>query len=435
MPTFTSGEPFSASKMNDVSRTLRTLKAVADMERVPFREVDGAATGYIQHAFDTLDYTITGGTFTVTYAGQSIGNITGDANFDLSTLGTPPTVGQVYAVVLTVFSGSPVLRYMAERFEPAYVAPPTFTNGVTLTAANLNSVADRTDTLINLGNANPASMIFTTNDNTSWNREDDTIFTVWRGWLRHTGDDVVFRVSHDAESVLTPTMTSVFELYVNGTRAVRRLVNDPIPSGWDITSYGGGAHNPGGNRSGEHIRGTADLSSLGLTLGTVYLWEVKQEGTGTSKTMDLHMRLNYIATSASGASWSDLPTWAHAGQNVSAARLTLYSTAINRLYPGSGSEVSPLYYDNQAQFVFDSDDKRYMRKTQKFLIYRWTGTTTSRPEITSNPIGSIGIKHALRAETGNQWADLDRVQGLGYGDFFFLDDCDYAQQTDDVSLL
>lgn len=63
LPTFVNGQPFSASQMNVLSEVLRSVKAIADKPRHPFREAGAGATGYIQHQQDTLEYRISGGNF------------------------------------------------------------------------------------------------------------------------------------------------------------------------------------------------------------------------------------------------------------------------------------------------------------------------------------------------------------------------------------
>jgi hypothetical protein len=151
--------------------------------------------------------------------------------------------------------------------------------------------------------------------------------------------------------------------------------------------------------------------------------------------MDLTQNIFLISTTASGATWSNLPQWVHEGTNVSAARMNLYSTAIDRLFPGSGSETSPVYYDNPAQFPWDNQTKRFMRKSKKFLIYRWSTEANSKPEIfTQLYNGFKGQPHALKAESGTLWVDLDKI-GLGYGELFAVDDVGYAVMTGDVSQL
>lgn len=427
MPTFIVGQPFSASQMNDLSRYLRTVKAISDSIRVPFRQIAVGGTGYIQHAYNRLDYQISGGTATITIGSNVMTGLTGSGTETMTGL----TAGQVYAVTT---SGTGTIEYLAERLVPSYTTPPTFVDSTILTAANLNNLADSTDDLINLANANPqASFAYVRNDDTSWNREDDTIISIWTGWLRYTGDDADFRISHDAQSVLTSSMKSVFELYVNGTRIVRRLVNDPVPSGWTITSYGGGAHHPGGQRSGEHVTGTADLSSLSLTVGNIYKWEIKQEGTGTSKSMDLQMRVYWLGQARSGASWTDLPSWSEGGVNISAARLNLYRDAINDLHPSAASPSSPMYFDEVVNFVHGASSKRFLMRRSKYLVYRWSGS--GRPEIFISPLGlEAGERRGLRAETGTQWVDLDQI-GMRYGDRYYTDDIDVAFEVDDVSQL
>jgi len=426
MPTFSTGQPFSASLMNDLSQWLRTLKAIADMERVPFQYATGGDTGYIQHAYDDLDWDIATAAVTISYGGQSLGSLgPGTGTFDLSTLGTPPTVGQVYTLTT---SGSGTIRYLSERYDPTYTAMSAFVDTNTLTAAELNAISDRTDELINLANANPASFGYHINSITSWDRDDDSEETIWQGMFRYTGDNAVFRFEHDAQSS-SSSAKSKMSVYVNGTRLVARSVGDATPSGWTISAQHPSPTVSGKHRLGENVTGTADLSGLSLTVGNTYGMSFRQKGVGTSKSMALKSRVKYFATSASGASWSDLPTWAHGGQNVSAARMNLYRTAIMGLYPGSGGVTAPIYYDNLAQFYLTNQTRRQMKRTQKYLVYIWDGS--GRPELDFNGTGK-----ALRAGVQTaQWVDLDRIDGLRYGDHLAIDDIVYAQLTDDVSQL
>jgi hypothetical protein len=433
LPTFVAGQPLSAAQLNLLSGTLTAIKAVADQDIMPFREwANDTRTGYIQHQYNTLHYQTAGAGVVVTYNGTALNGgspLVGTGTVDLTSLSL--TVGQVYPVIAASSASADKLQWLAERTTPSYTTTPTFSDGVAFTAADLNNLVDNTDLLINLANRPPGIHVYTKYREDGWNRNDDSERTIYTGWFRYTGDNFKFRFYHKAKSKKGQegNRVPVTRIEVNGTQIYQRRWGDPTEA--QIVTQ----NDPQSRQRAEYVFGTVDISGLSLTAGTLYKVEFFLKGAGTERNMDLTQNIFFISTTASGATWSNLPQWAHEGTNVSAARMNLYSTAIDRLFPGSGSETSPVYYDNPAQFPWDNQTKRFMRKSKKFLIYRWSTEANSKPEIfTQLYNGFKGQPHALKAESGTLWVDLDKI-GLGYGALFAVDDVGYAVMTGDVSQL
>ena len=430
LPTFVTGQPFSASQMNQLSETLRAIKAVADRPRVPFTETLAPNTGYIQHAYDTLQYQISG-SLTVTYNGNSLGSLSGSGTVSLASLGL--TVGAIYIVTIT---GSGTLQYLSEVYQPTYSAPPTFANGTTLTATNLNALVDRTDTLINLAQTAPGAFPYIYKNQSSWNRGDSEII-VYRGWMRYTADLIECRFFHSAQASATDRQKSRIKLIINGTEEFSRQRGGAVPSGWTVELTAGDGTVSGSNVRGEFVTAVEDIFLYSLTLGNIYLFEIRQDGTGTNHGMDLKSEIFWLGASAppSGATapfWADPPTWAEDGTNISAARLNLYRDAINYLFPGSGTETSPVYYDNYVQFA-TPETKRFMRHFKKYAALVYDGEGTVQAYL--NLRGSKGNSYGLTTKDGVAWTDLDKIPNFYYGDYYMIDDVIAAFEVDDVNQL
>jgi hypothetical protein len=388
-------------------------------------------TGYIQHQYTDLEVQ-TSGAITVSYNGNNLGSVSGLQSLGLGGLGL--VVGKVYPITLTGSGNS--IQWFSERYRPAYVAPPTYADGTVFTEVELSQTGDAINKLINYSNF-PFPLFHQVEKKESyWRKDVDSPLTVFTGYGRVTGDEIEFRYKHTATalggSAGTNSHKSRIEIKINGQRAWRHAFGqDGGPNVTADLQYEGGQH--ARRRKITWVNGFADISSLGLSLGTIYKWEVILDGTGTSKGMDLTAQVYWLASRpASGAAWSALPLWPEGGNNISATNMALYKTAIERLTPNSGAAVSPLYYDNFAQFTA-GQTHRWGYKYKKYIVYVWDGKGT--PTVVIAPDSGLGLKGDLAAITGARVADLDRLPGLFYGDLIHVDDVYFAVLTDDVSQL
>ena len=430
-PEFKNGWPFYASQVDVLSEYLTDLKAIADRPRPVTSQHDIPAaglTGYIQHQYTTLEVQ-TGDSCTIYYDNNNLGSANGSATFSLSGLGL--VVGQVYQV--RVEGAGNTIQYFAERYTPSFPTLPTFVNGgPVVSTVELGQLTAAASELINFSNY-PYSMFHQIdNDNVHWEKDEDSEFTVYTGYSRHVGNTVHLRLKHRAVALSggpngTSSHRSKIVLKIDGQTAWGQVMgNDTVSTLTANLSHEGGNSR---HYKTERIEGYIDISSLSLTLGEIYKWEITQKGTGTSKAMDLSTEIYFLANSASGA-WSDLPLWEEGEKNITAERLNLYKTAITALHPDSGSPSAPMYYDNHAQWA-TGRSHRWGHKTKKYLLYVWDGDGTAA--IVAAPGSGLGVKSNLRNESGVRAADLDRIRDMYYGDMLHVDDTYCAILTDDIS--
>lgn len=417
LPSFdtTGDDLLSATKHNALSRALRYCKAIADSPRNPTVQVtvnDGATlTGYIMHQSDTLKWAFdsaTGATLKVNGNTISLG---GAASGTADISGLSLTQGQVYPVTVDASGADVVVRYVYESHSETYGGgPPSFTG---VSAANipvyLNLVVGYIDDLLSVAATPPTALNWVVKE-TDWKRDEDSEFTVGTYWVRHTGDNFDYSIRHRAWYSQGPAKSMV-RLYYNGTL----LAGERTP---DKDNY-------------HMLEGTADLSGLGLTVGTFYKVEVEQEGTGTDRRMNLFCRVEWLAERAQSPAWTNPAKWAEGeipGTDFTLlTRLNQYPTCINYLHAGAAGPSSPLYYDNFVQWN-DGKTKRWMERKYPCLVYVWDGAGTAQVFLNE-------IKFDLPSKDGNLWYDLGDVPGVFNGSRFYVDDVVFATQAVDVSNL
>lgn len=438
LPTWRDGDPFSATYANQVSKTLRAVKAVADSTRNPSKELEltdnEIVTGVIQHSYNTLQYTLNNsGTTTITVNGNTLSPaITASGvtsgSYDLTSLSL--IEGNFYPVTVISTSSNTVVRLLYEELTETYSAPPDFSTVAAVdVAANLNQMTDLIRDLVNLAQSPPTTLKRGRSSQSFFQRETDTALVTFAGWLKHIHETMTFRFYHTANAGGTASQKSSMLFRVNGTLVFNHQSGNPSTATKTVQRITGTPTGPGQNAKAERVYGTADLSSLGLTVGTFYRWEVTQKAAGTDQGVDLSAQLEWLGeVNQSTSSWVNPPKWSHSGQNVNANRLNTWSNDIDLLYPGSGSEESPMYYENHVQWYTPGETTVYLEKRKKYLVYESDGTGT--PQIF---YGAGSTPFQLKAATGYQWTDLDSVPGLFYGNRFKVDDVKFAIQTEDVS--
>jgi len=487
LPTFSDGDPVSAANLNVLSRALLTAKGVADRPRTPFRALtnDQVYTGYIYHQYNTLSYrNNSAGSITVNYGGTDLGSmLPGNNSYDLSVISPALTAGVVYQVTVTI-SGGGQCHWLAETYSPTMQQNPVLTEptawatstgyvygnivthnssyyscstdhtsaaatepgaGVSwatvwdaggLPAANINRWADNLDEMVSLGQTQVGIFERAEVDQGGHRRNDPSI-TMYTGYRQHIANRAHVQGYHAATSYRTNSQKSSFTLQINGVDAFRHVALSDTATGYNNAALPNvaittGRRGVGGGRNQNYaeINGYFDLSGLGLTLGQFYKWELFLGGGGTSKSMDVHGRIEWLAAGADESeAWANPIKWERHGQNLSAANMNLYTTGIERLFPGSGAENMPLYYENPVQFIWPGGTLRTITHSKKFLVYVPDGEGT--PEVFV-----AGVQpYSLKTAAGVQFFDLDKIPYMNYGTRYAVDDVNFALEVDSVSEL
>ena len=434
LPSFATGEPLSATKLNALTDALAYVDGVSRSARNPVRcdlDIDAGETitGYILHQYNTLYYSVVDYahlTLTVNGVGVTLTGNTGSATL------TGLTAGNVYMVTLKSSANNAGVNYIYEGLTETYGDGPTTFTGASAAqvVTGLNLVRDYTDDLLNLAQCPPTVFQRANAHRDSWDRDEDNAVVVWDGWLRHIHNSAEYRFIHAVIGGVGGNEKVSTALLINGTTVLTRKNGYPADAGQTvITRHYDAGH--GQDSRCEEVYGTLDISGLGLTVGTWYRWTLRISGAGTSKPMGLDGTAIWLAETG-GTPTSATPTagyerfWVDGAKTATEANLNTFVTSINALHPGAASPTSPMYYDNPVQWQFDTT--WYTNRRSKYLAYRWRGNGT--PEISVRE-----AKYAMPAKTGNQYADIDKVPNLFYGQRFGVDDCYFVGGTDDISTL
>lgn len=418
LPDYTGRTFFSAAVQNEWSRTLLQYFARAAAPVIPFQTrispysiPSGTYTtawiGYVLYTGDTdifrYDYAHigAGGESQILFDGVQIHAGTGagaSGTVDLSGIGGLSLVaGTVYEVQLQsrLSSGSPEtdIYWLGLDHDPSYTTPPTLSNGGTYTAANATAVRDGIN---EIGEAVAMPIGSFGYEETEADHSDDNEDTRWRGYIVHSHNTLRYRLTTASDH---PEGKMRWKIYVNSVEVATDTTQGTFEA-------------------------TADLTALGLTRGTRYEVIVTVRRTGTTSTVHINCD-TWLLAEESGNTPASVNIWSHGDTDISAGNLNWYRDTINKIHPGAASPDTPIYYRQPAIKVTGSN-KYYLRHVRRYLRYRYDGAGTPEVEYGSG----LALSVALSATSGNQSYDLLRITGLALGQYYRVDDVDYAQEAD-----
>jgi hypothetical protein len=421
LPSVTNRQYFSATLMNAYSESLLTSYAWAIAPRAPFSGLREAAsgtniwTGFVLYTGDTdtfryrLNHT-SSGISTIKINGSTIATPSGSGVLagTVSISGLGLTAGTVYSVTLSsTATCDPQWLGLSKTIN--YTAPPTFSNGATLTAAQINTLRTglseletawamphTPNILARLGSPGAGNGYQVDPGGTSP--------TVFRGFFYHTHNTLRYRIRHG-----TSVKKVLSKIYVNN---VDITGTDLRHATTDYTATG-----------------TYDLSGLGLTLGNFYEIETTVNVSGTSDNARVFQWM-YQLTQESGASVTPPPVWAHGGTNVTHTNLNRYSTIIDAIHPGSASKNAPLFYEQPALQLDTTGYRYYIQHRRKWLRYRIrTDVAGKTAEIYYGP--NLASRYALDSSSGNHSFDMSSLpRGMGRGQYYLIEDVEFSCETD-----
>lgn len=410
LPPWTDRKYLSASAMNQLSISLLSCYDWA-CQASPFDSSDkfdnGTETYYILHTSDSFRYNynqIAGrgvtGTVTLKLNGTTIGTPTTTAGvksgiIDISGLGL--TVGTVYPVTITLASGYRVqAHWLGETKVINYTTPPTFTPGVTVTAADLEALRTCI-TEIESAMDWPLPPCATNHVYDYCEGSNDYLFVMGFDFF-HRGHDLLhYKYWHHSKDWKVST-----KIFLNGTNLVTHT--EKTAGHWHDT--------------------TVDISTLSLVNGTIYHGYVTVELAGTSNSTKVENRCQRI-TVETATGCLPPPIWVHGDTPIAAADLTKYVTIIDAIHPGAAAPAYPLYYDQPA-IRKNHATEFYLQHHRRWLRYRrkssgGTATVNYGPEL------KTGVDMPSAVDT-NQSYDLGQLPGLVQGQWYKVDGVDYCQE-------
>jgi hypothetical protein len=421
LPSYANRIYFSASLTNQMTLALLADYALALAPVHPFDKTLTVTTitgsgqviwsGYIIHTSNTFRYslTVSGGTVEVRVNATQIATASGNVSTTTSISGLGLTIGQVYAVDVrsTTSSGTCDVNWLGESKSITYTSPPTFTNGVTATAANLDTVRQSIDDLEAAVAVPPAANFYQ-----EAKRKDefgiaggDPAQTVWRGSFFHQHPTMFLQFTHG-----TGYKSVSSKFYYDAS-----LVKNQT----DATTL---------------VTVTDTSVAVSATLGDIVEAYMTAELTGTSSRSYVFSNMHQVYTY--GASTISSPRWfSHGDTGIKAADLNWFRDVINTIHPGAASPTQPIYYE-QAAIKSPVSNKLAMVYRHPFLRYLWNGAGNSTPTLKygpslndpDSPIGAVDLpKHATDVLS----YDLSSIPNLVPGDLFYIDDLLFAQQYKD----
>jgi hypothetical protein len=417
LPSYANRTRFSASLTNQMTLTLLADYALARAALHPFDKTLAAVTitgtaqviwsGYIIHTSNTFRYDlmVSGGTVEVRVNGTQIATASGNVSTTTSIAGLGLTIGQAYTVDVrsTTSAGTCDVNWLGESKSITYTSPPTFTDTVTATAANLDIVRQSIDDLDEVIVVPPAANFYqeAKRKDTIGMAGGDPAQTVWRGSFFHAHDELYCQYTHGADykKVRTELLYNSVSLFATEEQTAKK---------------------------------TNTQTSLAITgtLGTIVEAELKAGLTGTSGRStifsNLHQIYTFRASTIAQARW-----FAHADTGIKAADLNWFRDVINTIHPGAASPTEPIYYEEPAVKTPDSN-KLAMKYRHPFLRYVWNGVGTSTPTLKygpalndpDSPVGAVDLPKG----SGILNYDLSSIPKLVSGDLFFVDDVAFCQQ-------
>jgi len=393
----TGTKTFSETLMNSYSAALLGAYDWSCGPVFPFQvSSSGEWVGYILHTSNVLRYSLTRGSDTVTIVinGVTVKTITTgglqSGTVDLATAAPGLVIGTVYTLVVNDVS---VVWWIGETKTINYTAPPTFADTNVLTAANLNTLrAAILECQSALAWPLPPCPICDVEDHSGGSND---YLTLYKFSFFHVHDTLRYRYRHHARGYPAET-----KIYLNGTLVYKHSGDE------------------------DWMTGTIDVSALGLTKGTIYYGYVTVEPDGTKRTVSTEghfMRL----TQESAVACAPPPIWAQGGANISAANLTKYGTIIDSIHPAAAAPTLPLYYE-QPGVMSTATHKYYLQHRRKWLRYVRKTTGSNTVEICYGP--NLKTKADLPGAAGNSSYDLSQIPGLVVGQWYSIDDVEYAQE-------
>ena len=415
LEVYTGRKYFSASLSNQYTDHLLVAYDYAVAPRVAFCTTDavwGSSNGtemtwagYILYAGDTTSFRysyVSNGTTTIYINNVNVHSNTGTQAGTVTLSGL--TANNVYPVRVDSNASSLNLKWLGLSRTINYTAPPTFVSGNVLTAANMNTIRTCLAELEQSTVAPQSANVFQKQGDPGAGRGVGVTnsITVWRGFFYHTHDTLRYRYRY---GVNTKTVTG--SVYYAGN-----LVGGSSNATLDKT-----------------VSGTIDLSGEGLSVGTLYECIVKVGRSGTANELAAFMWLFEISE-ASNLAVTPPPVWAHGGMNITAANLNRYSTIINAIHPAAASPTAPLYYEEPAVKT-PTGLRFYLQHRKKWLRYiPYANGKTCELSYGPNLKSEVDLPSATQTA---QSYDLSQLPNLAPGDFYWLDDCIYAQEYDSSS--
>jgi hypothetical protein len=416
LPTYTGRKYFSAAIGNAYTLSLLRAFSWGIAPRAPFSGLLAATSGtaiwsgFILYTGDTdtfryrLNHT-TSGTSTIKLHGSTIATPSGSGvlsgTVSISGLGLIP--GTVYSVVLdSTATCDPQWLGLSKTIN--YTTPPTFSNGNTLTVAQMNTLrtclleletaTDMPHTPNILGRAGAPGM-----GHGIEKSQGGGASVVWRGFFYHTHNTLAYRIRHGTEAKSVAT-----NIYYNGSHVV----------------------NLGLATRDTYSEDAVDLSGLGLTRGNFYECYTTLGLSGTSATVRVFQWVLKMEERSSVVTTAP-PEWIHGGTNISATNMNAYSDTINLIHPGASSPTAPLFYEQPALKLDTSGYRYYIQHRRPYLRYRVRSDVADK--IAELYYGyNNRIEYKLPSAEGgvNYSFDLSKVRGLVRGQYYLIDDSEFC---------
>ena len=338
-PTWQDGELLSATKLNQITDATNAIKGASMAPTAIFMQTGDDKTYYCRRRYRYLHvtwYNTGSPTFTVKINGTTVYTDTTartsayTTTIDLSGLGSPPTVGTWYSILVTC-SGETAYRLIELRESSAssptgtgsYVSPPTWTATEVVGATKLNTLRDSIASLAEV----------TESPSCTWLRATDSQYYRMRRRQRYLN---VNYIATNSPSV---------QMFVNGTLAVAT----------DTTEY------PSGTTK------TIDLAGVsgGPAVGDFYSLEFRRN----SGNVMVGFIVETIAPTATYA-----PTWAEGDTLPNDTNIDKYAAILNAAYAITGA-VGWQFATIDAQVGQHPQWAFY--KTKRYLHYRRNGSTSA----------------------------------------------------------
>lgn len=424
LPTITNRTYFPAHVMNTYSQELLELFDWATSPNMPFECLttqsggnwgatgDPIWSGYMLYTGDTDTFHIryrqwTGGVgaTTVEVNGvvahtNSTGNALVDTTVDIS--GQSLTAGRVYSVTFHNSSGVSDPRWAGMQKAITYTALPTFTNGVTMTAAQINTL--RTN-MVAMQGAKDAPHAPNSNAKLGSTGPgggvdlDGTAQVVWRGYFHNRHDNLTYKLKCGIS-----VKSFISTIYYNGY-----TLNTTTQTGFSVDV--------------ENTRAITDHFSP--TRGQMYPCYVELSRSGTSNVTKGFCHSKYLYES-SDTTCTPPNYWAHGDTDIGKTHMDKYGAVIDLIHSGAASPDAPLYFEHPAVKTNSSTEWRIDHR-RPWLRYR--GVTGDNVKLKYGP--NFGTRVNLTNDGGNQSYNLQQIQNLVVGQWYIVEGVEYAQEADD----
>jgi hypothetical protein len=178
---------------------------------------------------------------------------------------------------------------------------------------------------------------------------------------------------------------------------------------------------------------TIDLSPASPTKGTVYEAKVTVARTGIGGNSDIHIHVLSVYERCDESAPGAPNLWNEGDTDVDAANMNNYRTIIRSCHPAYGSPTVPLYYEQPAQWDSEAMSEVVVPHTKRFLYTLYDGAGTPQAfygNLVYYPSPAGDNEFNVSQEATYAVYDTESETSLVFGDWMILDDCLFAQESD-----